>query len=359
MPVVEHMPVERGIAGRVARTGHAAFVRDVRRDPDYVASLIGTVAEIAVPIRDGDRVVGVLNIETSEPDQLEAGALELLELLADQVSVALQNAVLYEQVRANVETLEYRVSERTALLEKAVEQGRAAERVKSQFVADVSHELRTPLTNIGLYLDLVEIGAQDRRGEYMETLRREVERLGTLIEQMLAISHLETEKVELRRRPTDLNGLLEMLVEDRSRHAKLKGLSLVTQPSPEATSADADPLYILQAMTNLVNNAIHYTPAGGLVTLRIGRQTWQSRPWVVFSVSDTGPGIPEDEKKRIFDRFYRGLVGRTSGVAGTGLGLAISKEIVDRHGGRITLSSQMGRGATFTLWLPDAIPNLS
>lgn len=352
-PVVEHLALNRGIVGRVARTGHAAFVRDVRRDPDYVAGLIGTVAEIAVPIRQGEDVVGVLNVETSDPDQLDSSALELLELLADQVSVALQNASLYEDVRQNVGKLEERVSERTGLLEKVLEQARAAERVKSQFVADVSHELRTPLTNIGLYLDLVEIGSEDRRAEYMGTLRREVERLGSLIEQLLAISHLDTEKVDLRRHPTNLNGLVEMLVEDRSRHAALKGLTVRTEMPEDAPTADIDPVYVLQAMTNMVSNAIHYTPPGGVITLSTGRQSWQGRPWAVFSVTDSGPGVPEEEKKRIFDRFYRGLVGRTSGVSGTGLGLAISKEIVDLHGGRITLTSQAGRGASFTLWLPE------
>lgn len=353
-PVVENLSLQRGIIGRVARTGHPAFVRDVRKDPDYVAGLIGTVAQIAVPIRQGREVFAVLKVETSDPYQFDAGSLELLELLADQVSVSLQNASLYEAVQRNVETLGDRVHERTAMLERVLEQARAAERVKSQFVADVSHELRTPLTNIGLYLDLLEIGAKDRRADYMETLRREVDRLGTLIEQLLAISHLDREQVELRHQPTDLNHLVEMLVQGRSRQAELKGLTLQAEPASELPPVDIDPMHILQAMTNLVTNAILYTPSGGAVTLRTARQAWKSRPGVAFSVADTGPGIPEGDKDRIFDRFYRGLVGRTSGAAGTGLGLAISKEIVDLHDGRISLSSQAGKGATFTIWLPEA-----
>lgn len=353
-PVVEKISLQRGIVGRVARTGRSAFVGDVRTDPDYVAGLIGTVSQIAVPIRQGDEVVAVLKVETSDPDQFDAGSLELLELLADQVSVALQNASLYEAVRRNVETLADRVNERTAMLEKVLEQARAAERVKSQFVADVSHELRTPLTNIGLYLDLLEIGAEDRHADYMETLRREVDRLGTLIEQLLSISYLDAEKVELRRQPTELNPLLEMLVQGRSRQAELKGLTLLVETGSDLPPVDIDPMYMLQAMTSLVTNAIFYTPSGGTVTLRTARQTWKSRPGAVFSVADTGPGVPEADRDRIFDRFYRGLVGRTSGVAGTGLGLAISKEIVDLHDGRISLTSQAGKGATFAIWLPEA-----
>ncbi|MGH2626685.1 MAG: sensor histidine kinase, partial [Anaerolineales bacterium] len=308
-PVVETISLHRGILGRVARTGHSAYVRDVRRDPDYVAGLIGTVAEIAVPIRQGDEVVAVLKVETSDPYQFDAGSLELLELLADQVSVALQNASLYEAVRRSAETLGDRVRERTAMLEKVLDQARAAERVKAQFVADVSHELRTPLTNIGLYLDLLEIGAQERRADYMDTLRREVDRLGALIEQLLAISHLDTEQVELRRQPAGLNHLLEMLVQSHSRQAELKGLTLLAEAAPDLPQVDIDPMYILQAMTNLVSNALLYTPSGGTVTVRTGRQLWKSRHGVFFSVADTGPGIPEADKERIFDRFYRGLVG--------------------------------------------------
>lgn len=353
-PVVETISLQRGIVGRVARTGQSAFVADVRRDADYVAGLVGTVAQIAVPIRRGDEVVAVLKVETSDPYQFDAGSLELLELLADQVSVALQNASLYEAVQRSADTLGDRVQERTAMLEKVLEQARAAERVKAQFVADVSHELRTPLTNIGLYLDLLEIGAENRRSDYMETLRREVDRLGTLIEQLLAISHLDTEKVELRRQPSGLNHLLEMLVQSLSRRAELRGLTLVAEPAVDLPPIDVDPMYMLQAMTNLVTNAIAYTPSGGTITLRTGGQAWRTRPGVFFSVADTGPGIPEAEKDRVFDRFYRGLVGRTSGVAGTGLGLAITKEIVELHDGRISLSSQVGKGATFVIWLPGA-----
>jgi signal transduction histidine kinase len=351
-PVLDRTPIHSGIVGRVLRTGVPSFVPDIRRDPDYLPGLVGTRAEIAVPIAIDGVTIGVLNVETSDPDQLDDDAFELLTLLGDQVSIALQNASLFEAAQLNVENLEARVRERTAQLEAVLEQAVAAERVKAQFVADVSHELRTPLTNIGLYLELLELSEDARRTEYMATLRRETERLGRLIEQLLAMSHLDTGQVQLRPQPTNLNSLLQVLIGDRSRMIARRGLHLELHPEPDLPDVQVDPQYIMQVLTNLLSNATNYTPQGGRISLETATQELEGEPWVTFTVRDTGPGIPEDEVEHIFDRFYRGSHARTSGVSGTGLGLPISKEIVERHGGRISLETQQGQGATFTVWLP-------
>lgn len=351
-PLLDRIAMGRGIVGRVMRTGRPEFVSDVRKDPDYVAGLVGTRSEIAVPIRIQGDVIGVINIESSDPDQLHAEDLDLLQILADQVSVALQNASLYEQVRRNVDELEARVQERTALLEEALEQAKSADRTKAQFVADVSHELRTPLTNIGLYLDLLEMGREDRRGEYMAILRRETERLGSLIEQLLTISEYDADQVELRREMTDLNTLIRVLVGDRARLIGSRQLELVVDTAPDLPRVPVDPQQLMRVMTNLLNNATSYTPSGGRITLETGQRIAEGQKWVWFSVTDTGPGIPEEEKPRVFDRFFRGIAGRASGLPGTGLGLAICKEIVERHGGQIVLATGAGKGTKVTVLLP-------
>lgn len=133
-----------------------------------------------------------------------------------------------------------------------------------------------------------------------------------------------------------------------------KGLDLSVMTGKDLPLAYVDPQHIIQAMTSLLTNAMNYTPSGGKIRIETQQRTWKGRPWVTVAVGDTGPGIPEDEKERIFDRFYRGLVGRTSGIPGTGLGLAICKEIIECHGGRIKVVSRSGEGARFTLWLPVA-----
>jgi signal transduction histidine kinase len=351
-PIIEQLDLDRGITGRVARTGQPAFVEDVRKDPDYVAGLVGTQAEMTVPIKLNEEIVGVINIETSDPTQFESGALELLILLADQVSVALQNAMLYEQVQESVIHLEEQVRERTSDLEGALEQAQAADRAKARFVEEISHELRTPLTNVGLYLDLIEMGDEERQEEYMATLRRETDRLSALIEQLLAISNLDSRQVELYPRSTDINSLVKVLVVDRARMIGKKGIDLQINTAENLPHVFVDPQHIIQAMTNLLTNAMNYTSPGGVIVIETRRRLWKKQPWVTLEVRDTGPGISESEKKRIFDRFYRGLTGRASGIPGTGLGLPISKEIIERHGGRITVESKIGEGAAFVVWLP-------
>lgn len=351
-PFVTRLGLDQGIVGRTARERQPQLVPDVRRDPDYIAGLVGTRAEAAVPILAEERVIGVLNVETSDPEQLDRQAVDLLSLLADQLSIALQNASLFEAAQTNVETLEGRVRDRTAQLEEVLEHALAAERVKAQFVADVSHELRTPLTNIGLYLDLLDLSNDGRRNEYMATLRRETDRLGRLIDQLLAMSHLDTGQAELRMVETDLNALVKVLLGDRARMIARKGLKLEMKPDPELPLVEGDPQYLMQVMTNLLSNAVNYTPDGGRITLETSLANWEQRIYATVAVRDTGPGIPEEEQAHVFERFYRGLGARASGVAGTGLGLAISREIMDRHGGRLTLYSRPGAGAAFTMWLP-------
>ncbi len=351
-PFLERLPWDRGIVGRVMQTGEPAFVSDVRKDPDYVAGLVGTRAEMAVPIRLDGEVIGVINLESSDPSQMQEEDLDLLQILADQVSVALQNASLYEQVRRNVEELEARVQDRTALLAEALEQAKSADRTKARFVADVSHELRTPMTNIGLYLDLLEMGREDRRSEYMSILRRETERLGSLIEQLLAISEYDADQVELKKEMTDINALIRVLMGDRARLIGSRELQLVVETAPDLPRVPVDPQQLMRVMTNLLNNATDYTPPGGKITLETELRTTNGQSWVSFSVTDTGPGIPEEERPRVFDRFFRGIAGRASGIPGTGLGLAICKEIVERHGGRIVLAAGAGKGTKVTVWLP-------
>jgi signal transduction histidine kinase len=186
----------------------------------------------------------------------------------------------------------------------------------------------------------------------MATLRRETDRLGRLIEQLLSMSHLDTGQAELHPVPTDLNALVKVLVGDRARLIGRKGLKLELLPEPNLPLVPADPQYLMQVMTNVLSNAVNYTPAGGKITLMTGQAAVDGAPFITMSVRDTGPGIPEDEQKSVFERFYRGVAARAGGVAGTGLGLAISRDIMTRHGGRLTVHSLLGSGSTFTLWLP-------
>jgi two-component system sensor histidine kinase BaeS len=151
--------------------------------------------------------------------------------------------------------------------------------------------------------------------------------------------------------PTDINRLAADLIADRTALAAERGLTLDCEPDPSLPPALADPAMINQVMSNLMANATQYTPRGGIVTLTTALRRQDDRDWVTFTVQDTGPGILAKEMPHLFQRFFRGEAGRSSGAPGTGLGLAICQQIIDKVGGQITVQSQPGHGATFTVWL--------
>jgi signal transduction histidine kinase/GTP-sensing pleiotropic transcriptional regulator CodY len=341
-----------GVIGRAVRANRPVFVPDVRLDADYVVGVPSTRAEIAVPLYNGDIVVGVLNVESPLAGGLTEEDLNLLTLMADQVSVALENAALYERLRQHTAELQQTVSARTGELERALAQAQAADQLKTRFVADVSHELRTPLTNIRLYLDLLDKGRSEKFADYLETLHRETSRLIDLIEDLLTVSRLDAGTAEMDPTWIDLNSMAAGLVEDRRRLVARVNLTIDFDPQADLPLVRADERMISQVMANLMTNAVNYTLPGGRITVRTDTIADGEKKWSRLAVVDTGLGIPENEVPRLFERFFRGSASRTRGISGTGLGLAICKEILDRHGGRITASSQAGKGSTFTIWLP-------
>lgn len=226
------------------------------------------------------------------------------------------------------------------------------DRMKSQFVSNVSHELRTPITNLNLYLEMLPKATPERSERYLATLARETERLATLVEDILAISRLDLGKTKPELRPVNLPALLEELVEDRRPLAVKRGLDLEFYPASSPVWVQGDVKFITQVATNLLTNALNYTPPGGRVEIQAFYQVEPSGG--VFSVADTGPGIAPEERVHIFERFYRGAAGVNSRQPGTGLGLAMVQDMVNLMNGKITLDTQVGKGTRFTIWLPKA-----
>jgi PAS domain S-box-containing protein len=245
-------------------------------------------------------------------------------------------------------------------MQQDISERKELDRLKDLFVSNVSHELRTPLTNLKLYLKLMEKGRPDKRTQYMATLDREANRLQQLIEDLLSLSRLDVGKAQPIRAETDLNRLVSQLVSDRAALAGEKGLSLTTDLAPGLVPVMADEKMLAQVLTNLTTNAMNYTSAGGRIVVRTALQSTDgAHPanWVTVSVIDTGYGVMPEEKQHLFDRFYRGEAARRAGAPGTGLGLAICREIIDRHDGHITVESELGKGSTFTVWLPPHVPS--
>lgn len=306
------------------------------------------------PIRLKGLIVGFINLHSRHPNLFSATQAGHLQALADQAAIAFENATLYGSIQRHADELERRVAERTRELASANARLQELDHLKDQFISNVSHELRTPLANTKLFLGLLEHGRPEKREQYLQTLHRETARLGSLIEDLLELSRLDMGAARIHLEPTDLNVLAAELIGDRTALAADRGLALDCRLDPDLSHAWGDPKRIAQVMTNLVANSINYTPSGGLVNLMTGLQDDDGGQWVTFTVQDNGNGISAEEMPHLFERFYRGEASRVSGAPGTGLGLAICKEIVEKMGGRITVESEPGQGAAFTVWLKPA-----
>jgi signal transduction histidine kinase len=225
------------------------------------------------------------------------------------------------------------------------------ERLKDQFVTRIGHELRTPVANVKLYLDLLERGKPERRAQYLQTLNSETVRLRKMVDGFLEISELDAGAEPVRPVALDLNHLVTDLIAGQQALAGQRGLVIDVHSDPDLPWVLVDRMMIDKALTNVLTNALDYTPRGGRITVSTARRQHDECEWITVSIQDTGPGIAPEEVAHVFERFYRGKASGNFTVPGAGLGLSICKIILDKLGGRITVESPAGQGATFTIWL--------
>jgi PAS domain S-box-containing protein len=239
-------------------------------------------------------------------------------------------------------------------VQRDVSHQKELDRLKDEFVSNVSHELRTPIANVKLYISLLTRGKPEKYNDYLQTLRREAARLEKLIEDLLDLSRLDLGRQPIWLAPTDVSQLAAQLITDRTALAAGRQLLIDYRTESPLALAQADPAMLSQVVSNLLTNAINYTPAEGLITVTTATRQRDEQTWITITVQDSGPGISPHDLAHIFERFYRGEAGRKSGAPGTGLGLAISAQIMNKLGGSITVDSQSGEGAAFTVWLKPA-----
>lgn len=224
------------------------------------------------------------------------------------------------------------------------------ERTRQEFVANVSHELRTPLSLITGYVETLLDGAKDNpevAARFLKTISRNAERLKLLIEDLLTISELESGRVKLNLRAAALREVTEKVLSDFKTRAAERRVRLVDEVPEFAVRVDTNRLE--QVLGNLLDNAIKYGREEGMV--RVGAKLAGSDQ-VEVVVQDDGPGIPSDSLERVFERFYRVEKARSRELGGTGLGLSIVKHIVQSHGGKAWVQSELGKGASFFFTLP-------
>lgn len=230
---------------------------------------------------------------------------------------------------------------------------RKLERMRRDFVANVSHEFKTPLTAIqGFAETLLEGALEDLQNSrrFLGIIRDHAVRLGRMTNDLLKLSLIEAGKMDLQIRPVALADVIESCLETVRKRANEKQLTLLAECPSELPEVQGDAAQLREVLQNLLDNALQYTPPGGTITIRATAKNGQ----VLIQVSDTGTGIPPAEQGKIFERFYRVDDARSREVGGTGLGLSIAKHLVEAHGGRIEVESEMGRGSTFSVLLPAA-----
>jgi signal transduction histidine kinase len=358
------LPLGAGPASETIRTRQprivdlvaAYFGQRARGQAHLIGEGPNPKSALYVPMISRQQITGLLQVQHNAANAFQETDLTLLSILANQAAIALENARLYAEVQQYALHLEQRVAERTQELAVANQRLTELDRMKDQFISNVSHELRTPLANVKLYLQLLERGRPDKRAEYLHTLLRETRRLEKLIDDLLELSQLDLGALAFQIEPIDVNYLTAELVQDRILMAAQRDLVVDCQLCREPLIASIDPARLTQVMSNLMTNAINYTPAGGLVTVSTDVAHQADTAWITITVRDTGHGISAAETPQLFDRFFRGAASREVGTPGTGLGLAICKELVEQMGGQITLESRVGQGAAFTVWLKPATP---
>lgn len=228
---------------------------------------------------------------------------------------------------------------------------RRLEQTRKDFVANVSHELRTPLTAIQGFAETLLGGALEdpkNNRRFVEIIRNHARRLGRLTDDLLKLSRIEAGKLEPDARPMQIEEMLEAGVEAARISAAAKSLAVSLNLPEKLPTVRGDANLLREVLQNLLDNAVQYTPADGRIEVNAG----VNDGCVVVSVSDTGIGIPQADQARIFERFYRVDDARSREVGGTGLGLSIAKHIVESHGGKIWVESELGHGSRFYFSVP-------
>jgi two-component system phosphate regulon sensor histidine kinase PhoR len=228
---------------------------------------------------------------------------------------------------------------------------RKLERVRRDFVANVSHEFRTPLTAIQGFAETLLAGAMDdpqNRERFLEIIVEHSRRLARLTEDLLKLSKMDADRLELEIRRVSVSQLIESCIETARHRATEKEIAISVQPSNGVPDIAGDRRRLAEVLQNLLDNALQYTLSRGEIFVSAEPRDGE----VVFTVADTGIGIPKADQSRIFERFYRVDAARSRELGGTGLGLSIAKHIVEVHGGRIWVDSEVGRGSQFHFTIP-------
>ena len=340
VPVTESDSLENTVFLR----GEPVLIADVQQVVDrlhplnrQLVTMVGAKSIIAVPLKVKNRVLGSLTVDRTRQGLLTEDDLSVMVTLSSQVAIALDNTDAYREIEELNLGLEAKVRARTAALE--------------QFLARVSHDLRTPLTSICGFADNMLDGLAgpltDKQGQYLTRMLANGRRLGRLVDNLLDML-VDPDKMRLSLAEVDVSSLSIDVIEQLRPLALAKQQCLAVEfgEGPFTIWADADKL--TRVLTNLIDNAIKYTPLHGVITVKVETVNHFAK----LSVSDTGEGIPDEALEKIFDPGFSINRQDKADVISHRLGLSIVKDLVERHGGTITVASIVGKGSIFTFTIP-------
>ena len=331
------------IAASETGLGEAITKREPLQVPDVVerasnplrdaALEAGLRAALIVPLLGAEGPLGALLLQRRQPGEFPQAIVSLMQTFADQSAIAVENARLFEEIAQKSRELEI------------------ASQHKSQFVANMSHELRTPLAAILGYAELIQEGfygpLPEKSLNALTRIRSNGKHLLGLINTVLDIAKIESGQFSLNMAEYAIDSVVETVRVATEALAQNKKLALNTEVAKSLPIGLGDEQRLTQVLLNLVGNAIKFTDTG---EVRITATAMNGH--FTVAVTDTGPGIPAEELKQVFEQFHQIDNSNTKAKGGTGLGLAIAKQIVEMHGGRIWVESTLGQGATFQMQLP-------
>lgn len=273
--------------------------------------------------------------------------IQILGIIADELVIAIQNALRFEEIQEFAVTLQQKVDEATARLRRTNEKLKELDDTKDEFISMASHQLRTPLTSVKGYLSMVlegDAGAiKPQQKQLLEQSFLSAQRMVYIIADLLNVSRLKTGKFVLDVNPTDITEMIKGEIDQLKEAFRAKKLTVEFDKPKEFPMLLLDETKTRQVIMNFIDNAIYYTPAGG----RIDVSLTQDKKHTYFRVKDSGLGVPKSEQAHLFTKFYRATNARKARPDGTGLGLFMAKKVIVAQGGTILFESQEGKGSTF------------
>jgi PAS domain S-box-containing protein len=330
----------RTVIGKVAEKIEPMLVNDVAVEPLYTPNpyLLDTESEVAIPLRIGMRSVGVIDIQSTQKEAFSQDDLSVLQSLADQVAVAIDNARSYE------------------LSQQLIQDLREIDLLKSQFLANMSHELRTPLNSIigfsrvilkGIDGPVTEMQQQDLTAIYNSG-----QHLLGLINDILDLARIEAGKMELNLEEVHLADMTGSVMSTAKGLVKEKSIQLLQRIPADMPPVRGDTMRVRQILLNLISNAAKFTEVGSITIESLVQKGPTGKLEALINVIDTGPGISAEDQKKLFQAFSQVDGSATRKTGGTGLGLSICANLIQLQGGRIGVQSQVGKGSTFWFTLP-------